>query len=77
MRMPIWMDNGGLIRLYLDDCSNVLPDIDPVDAIITDPPYGIGYDIASERAVSDANGRVSHGQVSGWDDARPEKKYSI
>jgi len=29
-------------KLYLNDCSNVLPQLDHVDAIITDPPFGTG-----------------------------------
>jgi DNA modification methylase len=28
--------------LYLADCSAVLPDLQPVDLLLTDPPYGIG-----------------------------------
>ena len=27
--------------LYLGDCMNILPTLDKVDAVITDPPYGI------------------------------------
>ena len=30
--------------LYLGDCMEVLPTLDKVDAVITDPPYGIGAD---------------------------------
>lgn len=29
--------------LYLGDCREVLPTLPKVDAVITDPPYGIGY----------------------------------
>jgi site-specific DNA-methyltransferase (adenine-specific)/modification methylase len=28
--------------LYLGDCMEILPTLDKVDAVITDPPYGIG-----------------------------------
>ena len=34
----------GDATLYLGDCMQVLPLIGKVDAIITDPPYGIGVD---------------------------------
>jgi site-specific DNA-methyltransferase (adenine-specific) len=27
--------------LYLGDCLEILPTLDPVDAVVTDPPYGI------------------------------------
>lgn len=31
----------GNATLYLGDCINILPTLDKVDAVITDPPYGI------------------------------------
>ncbi|HET6499029.1 MAG TPA: site-specific DNA-methyltransferase [Coriobacteriia bacterium] len=33
----------GDCTLYLGDCLEVLPTLGPVDAVVTDPPYGIGY----------------------------------
>jgi site-specific DNA-methyltransferase (adenine-specific) len=32
----------GNATLYLGDCMEVLPTLDKVDAVITDPPYGLG-----------------------------------
>lgn len=32
----------GNATLYLGDCREILPTLDKVDAVITDPPYGIG-----------------------------------
>jgi len=32
----------GDATLYLGDCMDILPTLDKVDAVITDPPYGIG-----------------------------------
>ena len=32
----------GDATLYLGDCREVLPTLGPVDAVVTDPPYGIG-----------------------------------
>ena len=32
----------GDATLYLGDCMEILPTLDKVDAVITDPPYGIG-----------------------------------
>jgi site-specific DNA-methyltransferase (adenine-specific) len=29
----------GVATLYRGDCLEVLPTLDPVDAIVTDPPY--------------------------------------
>lgn len=33
----------GAARLILGDCREVLPTLGKVDAVVTDPPYGIGY----------------------------------
>jgi len=43
---PTWSSDDGSVRLYRGDCVEVmqrLPD-SFVDAIITDPPYGVGID---------------------------------
>jgi site-specific DNA-methyltransferase (adenine-specific) len=32
----------GDCRLILGDCLEVMPTLEPVDAVVTDPPYGIG-----------------------------------
>ena len=34
----------GDCELYLGDCLEVMPTLDKVDAVVTDPPYGIGVD---------------------------------
>lgn len=34
----------GRARLILGDCRDVLPTLPRVDAVVTDPPYGIGMD---------------------------------
>lgn len=33
----------GAATLYLGDCREILPSLPKVDAVITDPPYGINY----------------------------------
>ena len=47
----------GDATLYLGDCMDILPTLDKVDAVITDPPYGLGKKL---------NGG-SWGNTSGWD----------
>lgn len=39
----------GRATLYLGDCSTILPTLGKVDAVVTDPPYGIGADKASSK----------------------------
>src|SRR5688572_23757088 len=42
---PTWQTSDGSIRLYLGDCLDVLPTLEAgsVDAVVTDPPFGIDY----------------------------------
>jgi site-specific DNA-methyltransferase (adenine-specific)/modification methylase len=53
----------GDCTLYCGDCREILPEIRGVDAVITDPPYGIG---CSGEFKSMA---VNHKSI--WRDARP------
>ena len=57
----------GNATLYLGDCREVLPTLPKVDAVITDPPYGIGADSHAGKAE---NGWTQWG-VGGWDSERP------
>ncbi len=41
MSEPVIIGNA---TLYLGDCRDVLPTLGKVDAVVTDPPYGIGMD---------------------------------
>jgi DNA modification methylase len=34
----------GDCTLYLGDCRDILPTLGPVDAVVTDPPYGVSYE---------------------------------
>ncbi len=35
------------VALYLGDCREILPTLGRVDAVVTDPPYGIGFEYES------------------------------
>lgn len=37
------------VTLYLGDCREILPTLGKVDAVVTDPPYGMNYDTDSRR----------------------------
>ena len=68
----------GNATLYLGDCLEILPTLPKVDAVITDPPYGIGYDKQqTDMAVA---GRVSNGgywkkyDSTDWDSSPPNEE---
>ena len=59
--------------LYLGDCLEVLPTLGPVDAVVTDPPYGIGAANGAAIGGTDASGRYARRPrqyAGGWDDKR-------
>ena len=39
---PTWQTDDGSVQLYLGDCLDILPQLEPgsIDAVVTDPPYG-------------------------------------
>lgn len=41
MSEPYYQDDR--VTLYHGDCREVLPDLPPMDLVLTDPPYGINY----------------------------------
>lgn len=49
---PTWQSDG--VQLYLGDCLEVLPTLEGVDAVITDPPYGVNM----LRGDSRVKGRI-------------------
>jgi len=57
----------GNATLYLGDCMEVLPTLEQVDAVVTDPPYGIGF------AAQPTKWQRRAGQLAEkWDDAVAE-----
>lgn len=51
----------GDATLYLGDCLDILPTLGKVDAVVTDPPYGINIST-----------RVNYSEKQVWDAARPD-----
>ncbi len=79
---PIVIGNA---TLYLGDCRDILPTLGKVDAVVTDPPYGIGADKAAKAAAEQrkaaqarpaglrskaGRGWADYGETN-WDDVRP------
>lgn len=48
----------GNATLYLGDCMEILPTLNRVDAVITDPPYGIGEKWAKDGAFASCAGKL-------------------
>lgn len=64
--MVKWVEIGDC-KLALGDCRDILPTLGPVDAVVTDPPYGIGF-AAQPTRYQRANGM----ERRSWDDSRPQ-----
>jgi len=63
----------GDATLYLGDCKDILPTLPKVDAVITDPPYGINENskkVASRRKLATPK---DYGDFD-WDKKPPEDK---
>lgn len=65
----------GDCTLYLGNCTDILPALGVVDAVVTDPPYGIGVDVAMSKTGGSKHGVAlaskRHYEAKGWDDAPP------
>jgi site-specific DNA-methyltransferase (adenine-specific) len=57
----------GDATLYLGDCMEILPTLDKVDAVITDPPYGIS---ANKQTLGKGKKQFERG--GDWDESAPE-----
>lgn len=72
MREPVKI---GRATLYLGDCRDILPTLGKVDAVVTDPPYGIKADKGAAVGGTDASGRYVRRPKQyegGWDNERPD-----
>lgn len=58
----------GRITLYHADCRDVLPEIGKVDAVITNPPYGISY---AANPIVGKGKKASNHEAKSWDDKIP------
>lgn len=61
----------GTATLYLGDCLAVLPTLGPVEAVVSDPPYGMRWNTDTTRFTSGHNpkrrgkGRNDHAPIHG------------
>ena len=59
---PDWSSDG--VDLYCADCRDVLPHIQSVDAVVTDPPFGIGFKYESHDDTLVGYGKWLWGIIS-------------
>ena len=57
----------GNATLYLGDCREILPTLPKVDAVITDPPYGIGEAAGKNASRGNIAPAKDYGSAA-WDD---------
>jgi site-specific DNA-methyltransferase (adenine-specific)/modification methylase len=62
----------GDATLYLGDCVEVLPTLGRVDAVVTDPPYGIGESVKASKRTASAKGDARWSNRKCTDYARSE-----
>jgi len=60
----------GNATLYLSDCMDILPTLDQVDAVITDPPYGINENSKKVASRGKLAAPKDYGDFD-WDKAPP------
>lgn len=60
----------GNATLYLGDCMDILPTLDKVDAVITDPPYGINENSKKVASRGKLAAPKDYGDFD-WDKAPP------
>ena len=66
----------GRCRLIHANCADVLPILGKVDAVVTDPPYGIGADKGKKGAIPFKGGKpveMAYHPENDWDNERPSK----
>lgn len=65
MIKPYYQDD--YVTLYHGDCKDILPHLEPVDLVLTDPPYGIGEAAGANKSRSKMAMAKDYGNDN-WDD---------
>ena len=63
------------VTLHLGDCREVLPTLPPVDACVTDPPYGIAHAWKGGGGFGWGNARANGEMRNGWDQKPPDGAF--
>lgn len=68
---PYYEDTA--VKIYHGDCRVILPELEQVDLVLTDPPYGIGRD-GGRVSTSSHGGRKPY-EFLGWDKQPPTPEF--
>lgn len=71
----------GRAVLHLGDCRDILPTLGKVDAVVTDPPYGIKADATMAKQGGTQYGNAAaakrHYDATNWDSAPPSTELLL
>lgn len=60
---PYWKSPCGNHVLYHGDCLKILPLLGKVDAVVTDPPYGVAYVTARRSRYDDLRSKIKNDET--------------
>jgi DNA modification methylase len=72
---PYYVDDA--VTLYLGDCREILPTLEPVDHLITDPPYSAHVHSKSMRGAVGWKGEIAETRALGFEALIPETREFI
>ena len=67
----------GNATLYLGDCREILPTLPKVDAVVTDPPYGLGDKWQGGGGSKRSSWRFDPSEAMSWDQSTVEGVESL
>lgn len=67
----------GNATLYCGDCREILPTLGNVDAVVTDPPYGIAHKWKGGGRFGWGNADAYKEMRNGWDTKPPERELLL
>jgi DNA modification methylase len=70
MSIKPYYDHAG-ITIYHGDCRNILPELPPVDLVLTDPPYGLN----KKMSGGTWGVRYTNGDMLEWDYILEQKDF--
>jgi len=71
MNAPVIIGNA---TLYCGDCMDILPTLGKVDAVVTDPPYGIGAGTGIGKVTKEGS---DFRDCTQWDDEAPDLAWLV